>query len=169
MVAPLASSRASSSLGLPDGVSGVIESSSQGGRSAMKSRKEGAKALKGAREPRKRGRLTGKSMNGSVVKEGKRSRSRRRGCGGSYREVKSGGLCKQGAIPERDRAQTGGGIPINDITEHKNPNLGAFVPYLIVQTVMTTAHKRHGFPNTSSTLDSWRGSPLLTGNFASPP
>lgn len=70
----------------------------------MKGRKEGAKEAKGARQAWKRGRLTGKSLNGSVVKEGKRSRSRKRGCGGSYREVKSGGLGKQGAIPERDRA-----------------------------------------------------------------
>jgi len=54
-------------------------------------------------------------MNRSVVKKEKKSRLRRRKCEGSYKEVKSSGLCKQEAILKRDKAQTEEGIFINNI------------------------------------------------------
>jgi hypothetical protein len=40
----------------------------------------------------------------SILKTEKMGRSRGRGCGVSYRDVESGSLGKQGAIPETGRA-----------------------------------------------------------------
>jgi len=80
-------------------------------------------------------------MNRSVVKKEKKSRLRRRKCEGSYKEVKSSGLCKQEAILKRDKAQTEEGIFINNIILKVSEFLNSSSSIYSNHSKVTSLHK----------------------------